>query len=103
MLPGRVFTFNSQLYFVYHEFAKLLQVEEEMLGVKPLCDSIFGLGLVQYKNEGAFDTLCYRVVEKVEKNQKERKSQTLTSSEVANLMKVINAYSLQKRSTDLVD
>jgi hypothetical protein len=27
MLPGRVFTFNSQLYFVYHEMAKLLQVE----------------------------------------------------------------------------
>jgi hypothetical protein len=50
MLPGRVFTFNSQLYFVYHEMAKLLQVEESAMPTRALADSIFGLSLVNYKN-----------------------------------------------------
>lgn len=66
MLPGRVFTFNSQLYFVYHEMAKLLQVEQGKLNIKDLSDSLFRLSLVQYKNQEAFDTLTFKVMEKVE-------------------------------------
>ncbi len=50
MLPGRVFTFNSQLYFIYHELAKFLQVEEGMMTIRSLANSVFALSLVQYKN-----------------------------------------------------
>ena len=103
MLPGRVFTYNSQLYFVYHEMAKFLQVEDSNLTIKSLADSIFGLGLVQYKHEGIVDTITHRILSRIEENQKNTNQSKLSAHDVVNLMKIVNAYSLQKRSTDVIE
>ena len=102
MLPGRVFTYNSQLYFIYHEMAKLIQVEEEMMSTKSVADSLFGLGLVQYKHEGIVDTLTHRILSRIEENQKQTKQSKLSPHDVVNLMKIVSSYSLQRRNTDVV-
>ena len=70
MLPGRVFTYNSQLYFIYHEMGKFIQIEESSMSLKSLSDSILGLALVQYKHEGIIDTLSFKILSRIEATQK---------------------------------
>jgi hypothetical protein len=45
----------------------LVEKEIPHLSGQSIADSIYGLSLAQYKNEGLYDSIAYKLLEKIEK------------------------------------
>ena len=71
LLPLQVLPFNSSLYFIYHELARLVVNELLNISTLNLAKIVENLALVKYKNENLYDEIVQRILQKIDMFQLE--------------------------------
>ena len=106
LLPLQVLPFNSSLYFIYHELARLVVNELLNISTLNLAKVVENLALVKYKNENLYDEIVQRILQKIDMFQLETSIEKPTIpdsplNKTKALSAIIISYALQKRNSPL--